>query len=168
MKRMLVAGVGNIFLGDDGFGCEVIRAMGPRAGPDGVDVVDFGIRGVHLAYQLLDGYDELVIVDAAPRGAEPGTVSLLEVAPETVPDAAPAVSDAQQPLVDAHGMEPGAILAMLGALGGHVQRVRLIACEPLSVDEGIGLSAPVQAAVPAAVSLLKSVMSGNRKEEAIP
>ncbi len=74
-----MAGVGNIFLSDDAFGCEVVRAMAGTTVPDGVEIIDFGIRGVHLAYQLLDGYDLLVLVDAAPRDTEPGTVSLLEV-----------------------------------------------------------------------------------------
>ena len=160
---MLVAGVGNIFLSDDGFGSEVVRRMAGalhRDGmlPDGVEMVDFGIRGVHLAYQLLDGYDTLVVVDAAPRGQPPGTVSLLDVDPHEVGDTSAAVSDGQAPLVDAHGLEPGAILSMLGSLGGSVSRVLVVACEPESVEEGIGLSAVVQAAVPRAIELVNEVM----------
>lgn len=150
MSRVLVAGVGNIFLGDDGFGSEVIRAMAGRTPPDGVDVVDFGIRGVHLAYQLLDGYDVLVIVDAAPRGREPGTVSLLEVDPR--------VPAPEAPVVDAHGMQPAAVLSLLGSLGGHVERVYVVACEPASTDDGIGLSEPVGAAIPAAVAMVEELV----------
>jgi hydrogenase maturation protease len=165
MTRMLVAGIGNIFLSDDGFGSEVIRAMAGEVPPPGVDVVDFGIRGVHLAYQLLDGYDVLVIVDAAQRGHEPGTVTLVEVDPAQVPDTAEAVTAAQSPLMDAHGMEPGAILSMLASLGGRVGQVYVVACEPASVDEGIGLSAPVAAAVPAAIDALRRLMQSGRVSE---
>ena len=156
--RVLVAGVGNIFLTDDGFGSEVVRRMAGEQLPAGVEMVDFGIRGVHLAYQLLDGYDVLVVVDAAPRGHEPGTVSLLEVDPADVADSARAVSDGEAPLVDAHGLEPAAILSMLGSLGGTVTRVVVVACEPASVEEGIGLTEPVQAAVPRAIEMVRELM----------
>jgi hydrogenase maturation protease len=156
--RMLVAGVGNIFLTDDGFGVEVAARMAGRPLPDGVELVDFGIRGVHLAYQLLDGYDVLVLVDAAPHGQAPGTVSLLEVDQAQVTTSASAVSEGESPLVDAHGLEPGAILSMLGSLGGQVSEVYVIACEPESVDEGIGLTAVVQAAVPQGIRLVDQVI----------
>jgi hydrogenase maturation protease len=156
--RMLVAGVGNIFLTDDGFGVEVAARMAGRGLPDGVELVDFGIRGVHLAYQLLDGYDVLVLVDAAPHGQVPGTVSLLEVDQSQVAASAPAVSEGESPLVDAHGLEPGAILSMLGSLGGQVSKVYVVACEPLSVDEGIGLTDVVQAAVPQGIRLVEQVI----------
>jgi hydrogenase maturation protease len=156
--RVLVAGVGNIFLTDDGFGSEVVRRMAGEQLPAGVEMVDFGIRGVHLAYQLLDGYDVLVVVDAAPRGHVPGTVSLLEVDPADVADSARAVSDGEAPLVDAHGLEPAAILSMLGSLGGTVARVVVVACEPASVEEGIGLTEPVQAAVPRAIEMVRELM----------
>jgi hydrogenase maturation protease len=158
--RVLVAGVGNIFLSDDGFGVEVARQMAGTALPEGVELVDFGIRGVHLAYQLLDGYDELVLIDAAPSGQPPGTVSLLEVQQDQIEDAAPQVGAGASPLVDAHGMEPGAILAMLGSLGGQVERVLVVACEPESVEEGLGLSESVQAAVPRAVELVNDIVHG--------
>ena len=157
--RVLVAGVGNIFLGDDAFGCEVVRVLVGEPAPDGVRIVDFGIRGVHLAYELLDGYDLLVLVDAAPRGEAPGTVSLVAVDPAEVDDAAPQVAAGARPIVDAHGLEPGAILQLLGSLGGSVDRVLVVACEPESTAEGIGLSEAVRAAVPAAVELVRGVMS---------
>lgn len=158
MTRMLIAGVGNIFLSDDAFGVEVCAAMAGTELPPGVELVDFGIRGVHLAYQLLDGYDVLVLIDAAPRGHPPGTVSLLEVDQSQVRDTAAAVAEGQAPLVDAHGLEPGAILAMLGGLGGRVGRVLVVACEPETVAEGLGLSRAVLAAVPRAVGLVEKVM----------
>lgn len=154
--RTLVAGVGNIFLGDDAFGCEVVRAFADRPVPDGVQVADFGIRGVHLAYQLLDGYDLLVLVDASPRGNEPGTVSLLEVQLDEL-------EPAGGPLVDAHGMEPVSILSMLASLGGRVARVLVVACEPRTVEEGIGLSAAAAGAVPHAVELIDQIITGRHE-----
>jgi hydrogenase maturation protease len=156
VSRTLVAGVGNIFLGDDAFGCEVVRALAPTRLPDDVEVTDFGIRGVHLAYQLLDGYDLLVLVDAAPRGNEPGTVALLEV------DLAQIETDrtSASPVVDAHGLEPVSILALLASLGGRVSRVLVVGCEPESVQERIGLSEVVAAAVPRAVELVRQLVAG--------
>lgn len=151
--KTLVAGVGNIFLSDDAFGCEVVRRTAGRPVPDGVQISDFGIRGVHLAYQLLDGYDLLVLVDAAPRGREPGTVSLLEVELDKI-------EKTDGPLVDAHGMEPVSILSMLTSLGGSVRRVLVVACEPESTEEGIGLSAVVEAAIDPAVELIEQVITG--------
>ena len=156
MSRTLVAGVGNIFLGDDAFGSEVVRALAGTPVPDGVEISDFGIRGVHLAYQLLDGYDLLVLIDAAPRGNEPGTVALLEVELDEI-EAAPT---AERPIVDAHGMEPVSILSMLTPLGGRVSRVLVVGCEPESVEEGIGLSEVVAAAVPRAVELVLDIVTG--------
>src|SRR4028119_1562995 len=98
MPRILVAGIGNIFLGDDGFGSEVARRLARLPMPDGVRVVDYGIRGVHLAYDLLDGYDALILVDALPGSRTPGDLTVLEVGPDDVGEAA----------LDAHGMDPGA------------------------------------------------------------
>lgn len=136
--RTLVAGVGNIFLRDDGFGPEVARrlvAAGPV--PEGTTVTDFGIRGVHLAYELLDGYDALIIIDAVRRGGEPGTLYVIE----------PDVSDMSAAPVDGHDMTPEAVLAVLGGLGGTVGRVLVVGCEPADVGEGIGLSGPVAGAL---------------------
>jgi hydrogenase maturation protease len=159
MTRVLVAGVGNIFLSDDAFGVEVVRQMAGTPVPEDVDLIDFGIRGVHLAYQLLDGYDVLVLIDAAPRGQAPGTVSLLEVPLEQVADPAGAVAAGSAPLVDVHGLEPASILGMLGSLGGQVAKVMVVACEPESVAEGLGLSAVVAASVPRAVALVEQVIA---------
>jgi hydrogenase maturation protease len=156
---LLIAGIGNIFLSDDGFGPEVLGHFRGRPVPVGVEVEDYGIRGVHLAYRLLDGVDTLVFVDAAPHGKEPGTVTLLEVDPAEIPAAEPAA-----PPVDAHGMEPVSVLRMLGSLGGDVARVLVLACEPKVVEEGLGLSPEVSAAVPAAVAMLEELMAKEMTE----
>jgi len=156
---LLVAGIGNIFLSDDGFGSEVLAHFRGRSVPPGVEICDYGIRGVHLAYRLLDGVDTLVFVDAAPHGAAPGTVSLLEVDPAEIP-----AGDGEAPPVDAHGMEPVAVLRLLGSLGGAVRRVLVVACEPKVVEEGMGLSPEVEAAVPAAVTLIEELLSQEIRE----
>jgi hydrogenase maturation protease len=152
VSRTLVAGVGNIFLGDDAFGCEVIRLMAGRPVPAGVEVKDFGIRGVHLVYDLLDGCDLFVLVDAAPRGEAPGTVSVIEV---EVPEPDPSSG----PVMDAHDLTPDAIFAMLGSLGGRPGRSLLVACEPADVGAGMGLSGPVQEALPHAVRTVEEIIA---------
>jgi hydrogenase maturation protease len=158
--RILVAGVGNIFLRDDGFGVEVVRHLLARTVPDGVEVSDFGIRGVHLAYQLMDGYDTLVLVDAVPRDFEPGTVFVLEPdITKPCPEAEEAVESGAAPLVDAHGMAPGSMLAVLDMLGGRVRRVLVVGCQPGDVSEGIGLTPAVEAAIPRAVDMVLEVIS---------
>ena len=119
--RILVAGVGNVFLRDDAFGVEVVRLLAERPHPPGVQIRDYGIRGVHLVYELLNGYDLFVLVDAAPRGEAPGTVTVLEVELPT-PDA--------QPVIDAHSLTPDAIFGLLSSLGGHPGRSLVVACEP--------------------------------------
>jgi hydrogenase maturation protease len=151
--RVLVAGVGNIFLGDDAFGVEVVNRLAAVQLPAGVEVEDFGIRGMHLAYQLLDGYDALLLVDAMPRGKTAGTITVLE------PDAAPANAS----LLDAHGMEPDAVLAMIGTLAGQTggrapQRIFVVGCEPAHCAEGIGLSPPVAAATDEAVPIIRKII----------
>ena len=153
--RVLVAGVGNIFLGDDGFGPEAARRLATRPLPPGVRVVDYGIRGMHLAYDLLDGYDALVIVDAVPRGGRPGDVVVLEVGPEDL-----GTGD-----FDGHGMEPTAVLASLGSLGGRLPRTFVVGCEPADVAEGIGLSPPVAAAVDRAVEVVTGLLARDRERE---
>ena len=142
---ILVAGVGNLFLGDDGFGSEVARQLAAQPLPDGVRVVDYGIRGMHLAYDLLDGYDALVLVDALPGNGRPGDVRVLEVGPD----------DLGEGDFDAHGMDPVAVLASLGALGGELPRTFVVGCQPADVGEGIGLSEPVRAAVDRAVAAVR-------------
>ncbi|MDX3640604.1 hydrogenase maturation protease [Streptomyces sp. MB09-02B] len=155
--RTLVAGIGNIFLGDDGFGVETARRLAERALPGHIEVVDIGVRGVHLAYQLLDGYDTLVLVDATARGEAPGTLYVIE--PD---DAAPNASPGA-PALDGHRMTPDTVLALLHTLcagtgGEPPRRVLVVGCEPDSVDERIGLSTPVSAAVPEAVRLIEELL----------
>jgi hydrogenase maturation protease len=153
--RTLVAGVGNLFLGDDGFGPEVARRLTGTGLPDGVKVVDYGIRGMHLAYDLLDGYEMLVIVDAVSRGGAPGDLVVLEVGED----------DLGSGDFDAHGMEPTAMLASLGSLGGRLPRTYVVGCEPAAVDEGIGLSPPVAAAVERALELVAGLVARDRQRE---
>ncbi len=149
--RVLVAGVGNIFLGDDGFGVEVARRLASRPLPPDVRVADVGIRGVHLAFELLDGVDLLVLADAAQRGEAPGTVTVLEV------DSPPEPGRADW-LMDAHDMTPDAVLGLLGALGGQVGRTVVVACEPSELAAGIGLSGPVEAAIDEAVDAIERIV----------
>lgn len=153
--RTLVAGVGNVFLRDDGFGVEVARLLAGRPQPAGVEIADFGIRGVHLVYELLDGCDLFVLVDAAPRGGEPGTVTVLEVGP----DDAGRPPEMGAPVMDGHGLTPDDIFAMLATMGGHPGRSLLVACEPADVSAGMGLSEPVRAALPHAVHAVEEILS---------
>jgi hydrogenase maturation protease len=148
--KVLVAGVGNIFLSDDAFGVEVANRLGQEPMPPGVKVADFGIGGVHLAFELLEGYDAAILVDAVPRGGEPGTVCVIE----------PEVDGAQcEGLVDAHGLDPESVLTLLDRLGGAVGRLLIVGCEPASVEDGMGLSPPVAAAVDEAVDVVRSLVS---------
>jgi hydrogenase maturation protease len=153
--RVLVAGVGNIFLGDDGFGVEVVRRLLEAELPDRVDVTDYGIRGVHLAYDLLDGrHDALILVDALPMGEAPGTLALIEV---ELKDAAWRLRPADalhEPAADGHGMDPESVLRMLRSLGGELSRVLVVGCQPADLTEGMRMSAPVQAALDEAVALV--------------
>ena len=121
-RRVLVAGIGNIFLGDDGFGVEVAQRLVDRPMPDGVKVADFGIRGLHLAYELLDGYDTLVLVDALPMGEPPGTVALIE------PELDAVGRDETALPIEAHGMSPAVVLGLMTGLGATVERVLIVGC----------------------------------------
>lgn len=146
--EILVAGIGNLFLSDDGFGPEVVRRLVDRA-PDGVRVVDYGIRGMHLAYDLLEGYAALVLVDAVPGGAEAGDITVVEVGPD----------DLGTGEFDAHGMSPVAVLGSLDHLGGTLPPTYVVGCRPESLEEGIGLSEPVAAAVPRAVEAVTRLLA---------
>jgi hydrogenase maturation protease len=163
--RVLVAGIGNVFLGDDGFGVEVVHRLVGGWGeapalPDGVDVVDYGIRGVHLAYELLDErYDTVVLVDAVPMAEPPGTLAVLEVGDDALP--------AEAAVVEAHAMNPAVVLTALRALGGRQPRVLVVGCAPGRFDEDMQLSAPVAGAVDEAVRLVARVAgeaAGARQE----
>ena len=161
--RVLVAGVGNIFLGDDGFGSAVANELGGEPLAPGVTVADFGIRGVHLAYELLDGYDTLVLIDAVSRGDPPGTVSVLDATGARAGDGLDE-GDGVLAAMDAHGMHPGAVLAMVDDLGGQVGQVLVVACEAANIEEGIGLSDAVAAAVPHAVEAVRELIGALVKE----
>jgi hydrogenase maturation protease len=198
--RMLIAGVGNIFLGDDGFGVEVATRLADVTLPEWVTVADYGISGMHLAYDLAEGYETTILVDATPRGSEPGTVYVMELdagknagkdagagsgtdasagsGTDSGADAgsganagsgadggsgadagahlAAAALEASRgiPLLDGHGMQPDLVFGMLNLLGADAGRVLLVGCEPASIDERIGLSAPVTAAVDEAVRIV--------------
>ncbi|MEV8530511.1 hydrogenase maturation protease [Streptomyces sp. NPDC051211] len=160
----LVAGIGNVFLGDDGFGVEAVRSLSAHRLPPEVRVVDFGVRGVHLAYQLLDGYDTLVLVDATARGGAPGTLYLIEA--DRPGSVAPGSA-----VLDGHHMSPDAVLALLDTLCAGTgstppRRTLVLGCEPASTEEGIGLSAPVAAAVPQAVRMLLDLLRGDAEPDA--
>jgi hydrogenase maturation protease len=148
---VLVAGIGNIFLSDDGFGVEVANRLATTALPPGVRVVDFGIRGVHLAYELLDGCDALILIDAVPMGESPGTVAVIE--PEQI---GLFEGDTDQG-IDAHSMNPEVVLGTLARLGGTVERIYVVGCQPECLDEGMGLSPRVEDAVNAVVELCRDL-----------
>ncbi len=149
-RHVLVAGVGNVFLGDDGFGVEVVRQLAGTPLPAGVEVVDVGIRALHLAYELLSGCDLLVLVDTAPCGQPPGTVSVVEVGAVAV---AP-------PVIDGHGLTPDGVLALIRRLGATPGRTLVVACEPADLTPGMRLSTVVRAAVPEAARLVTEIIGG--------
>jgi hydrogenase maturation protease len=158
--RVLVAGVGNIFLGDDGFGSEVVRALQREQLPEGVQLVDYGIRGVHLAYDLLEPWEALVLIDALPPSGKPGAVEVYELEAETGDGtissgtvSSSAVESGTASL-DAHSLDPNSVFASLRALGGTPPRTFVVGAHVESVDEGIGLTPVVQDAVTGAASVV--------------
>jgi len=156
--RILVAGIGNVFFGDDGFGVEVARRLGARPLPDGVDVADFGIRGIDLAYALLDGYAAAILVDATPRGGAPGTLYVLDPEVDALETA---------PLPDTHALGPAAILGLVRALCDGLPTLRIVGCEPVGADADeltMALSGPVAAAVDEAVALVEGLVDELRLE----
>jgi hydrogenase maturation protease len=163
MKKILIAGIGNIFEGDDAFGCEVIRQLKAGACPEEVTITDFGIRSYDLAYALTNGFDVIILVDSASRGERPGTVYFIE--PEVDPR-----GGVGMPAVDAHSMNPVAVIQMAQTLGGLSGKLYLVGCEPavLECEQGeMGLSEPVRKAVPQALrmieSLVNDILSPDRK-----
>jgi hydrogenase maturation protease len=150
--RVLVAGIGNVFLGDDGFGVEVVKRLRQNTLAGRVDVVDYGIRGMHLAYDLLDGHHHtLVLVDALHLADAAGTLAVLEVDVDDPGLALRPAAVLDTPAVDGHGMDPESVLRLLHTLGGRVARVLVVGCQPAVVDEGMQLSAPVREALDEAV-----------------
>ncbi len=160
--RTLVAGVGNIFQRDDAFGVEVIRLLAGRPRPPGVKVADFGIRGVHLVYELLDGCDLFVLIDAAQRGCAPGTITVLEVGPADT--AGPSGMAGPPGVMDAHGLAPDQVFAMLDSMGSRPARSLVVACEPADVSAGMGLSGPVRDALPHAARVVDKILEQARRE----
>ncbi len=153
-KRILVAGIGNIFLGDDAFGVEAVRELAQRTLPEGVEVVDFGIRSHDLAFALMDEHDAVILIDATPRGYAPGTLYLIE------PDFS-ALIEAEGSVPNGHGMDVVRALQMAKWLGGRPGRLYLVGCEPAALeseDGQIGLSDAVRAAVPRALAMVESVL----------
>jgi len=151
--RILVAGIGNIFLGDDAFGVEVIKDLTRSELPEGVNVVDFGIRGYDLAYAIMDGYGATVLVDATARGNAPGTLYLIELDPEGLAKL--------EEVPDGHSLGPVQVLRLVQSLGGKIPQLYLVGCEPavLEAEDGeISLSESVRAAVPKAVEMIRTLV----------
>jgi hydrogenase maturation protease len=153
-RRVLVAGIGNVFLGDDGWGVTLAERLADRPMPDGVDVVDYGIRGMDLAYALGDGWETVVLLDATPRGEAPGTLYVIE-----------ADTDGDEVGIDAHGMDPVKVIALARALGRPLPRLFVVGVEPLTrmsaEDEEVvaELSAPVRASLDEGVRLVESLLA---------
>ncbi|TDD23280.1 hydrogenase maturation protease [Nonomuraea diastatica] len=161
--RILVAGIGNVFLGDDGFGVEVARHLAEGPAVPGADVVDFGIRGMDLAYALQRAYTAVIFVDAAPRGHAPGTLTVLD--PDLPGDGE---APAEGP-VEGHGMDPVSVLRLARRMGRLPARVRVVCCEPVTAGEALfELSEPVRAMVGAAAGLVKSLVMDMIAENAGP
>ncbi len=158
-KRMLIAGIGNIFFGDDAFGCEVAGQLARKVWPEGIDVRDFGIRGLDLAYTLLEPIDHVVLIDAVARGGAPGTLYVIEPNVEVL-NAPPG---AAENLWDAHSMDPAKVLRLAKSLGAELGSIVLVGCEPTPFDPDVdlcdGLSQPVAAAVSEAVNLIESFVA---------
>lgn len=156
--QILIAGIGNIFLGDDAFGVEVVQRLARRPLPANIRVVDFGIRGIDLAYALLAGVDVVILVDAMQRGeGPPGTLYLIE--PETSPHLHDRERNTPHPMMQTHGMHPAAVLALVESLGGSIDRLYLVACEPtpLDADHDLlqGLSDAVAGSIDGAIGLIE-------------
>jgi hydrogenase maturation protease len=154
VKRILVAGIGNIFFGDDAFGCEVASQLRRKPLPEGVRVIDFGIRSYDLAYAIMDGYDATILVDATPQGSAPGTIYLIE------PDLKK-LDELPDEAVNAHSMNPVRVLQLVRSLGGKPGWLRIVGCEPavLETEAGaMGLSEKVQAAVAPAIEMIETLI----------
>lgn len=155
--RILVAGIGNIFFGDDAFGVEVVKELTRSELPEGVNAVDFGIRGYDLAYAIMDGYAATVLVDTTARGNAPGTLYLIELDPEGLAKL--------EEVPDGHSLGPVQVLRLVQSLGGEIRQLYLVGCEPavLETEDGeISLSESVRAAVPEAVGMIRTLVNDLR------
>ena len=159
--KVLVAGIGNIFLGDDAFGCAVARLLAERPLAADVRVVDFGIRGLDLVYALLDDWEQVILVDAVPRGEAPGTLYVIE--PELPDcDSANGASGPPPTMLDAHQMDPVRVLRLAVALGAKLPKLWLVGCEPSPLDDDempSSLSPPVERALAGAADLVESIIA---------
>jgi len=153
-KRIVVAGVGNVFMQDDAFGVEVVKRLLDKGPREGVEIYDVGIGGLKLAYDLLRGYDGLIMIDASKRGGKPGTLYVIEPKEEEIN------SDLQQGgAIDPHGGDPAMVLRFVKALGAWPPKVLIVGCEPATVNDfEMGLSAPVSAAIDDAVKLVETTI----------
>lgn len=150
--RLLIAGIGNVFLSDDGFGVEVVRRLGTMSLGEDVDVVDFGIRGVHLAFELADGrYDAVILVDAVAKGGEPGTLYVIE------PDMT--IGALQSAVSDAHSLTPDAVLSWIRQIGATPLRLVVLGCEPDTTEESMELSTPVANSIDVAIQMVRALVS---------
>lgn len=163
-RQILVAGVGNAWMQDDGFGSEAARRLERRELPSGVTVMDFGSGGLDLAYEIMRGYHALVLLDVSRQGGEPGTLYVIEPDPE---DYSRPIEDGE--VISPHGMDPQTVLRFVKSLGAWPGRVVVIACEPAEVEEmGLGLTDAVRGAVDAAVELVHSTVEELRSDAAYP
>ena len=161
-KQILVAGVGNAWLQDDAFGGECARRLEERGVPEGVTVMNFGTGGLDLAYEIMRGYDALVLIDASRQGGEPGTLYVLE--PDMEELTGP-IEDGD--VINPHGMDPQTVLRFVGAIGGFSGRIVVIGCEPGEVDDvGLGLTPAVEGAVERALALVSETLEELRTDAA--
>jgi hydrogenase maturation protease len=153
-KQILVAGIGNAWLRDDGFGGEVAKVLTERELPDGVTVLDFGSGGLDLAYEVMRGYDALILIDVSRQGGAPGTLYVMEADPDDVDGQ---IEDGQ--MLNPHGMDPETVLRFVKYVGGWPGRVMVVACEPETVEDvGIGLSDAVRASVAQAAEVVRQTI----------
>jgi hydrogenase maturation protease len=158
--RILIAGIGNAFLGDDGFGVEVVQRLSQRHFPDNVCIVDFGIRALDLTHALLHGYDAAILIETVQRGCAPGTVFVLEP-PRTSPAPGPQPSISAKSLIDGHGIDPMRVLRLVSALGGHLKHIYVVGCEPSPLSSDAiekQISPPVRRAVIDAIPIVEGLM----------
>ncbi len=161
-KQILVAGVGNAWLQDDGFGPVVVQRLESRELPSGVTVMDFGSGGLDLAYEIMRGYDALVLVDVSRQGGEPGTLYILEPDPA---DYSRPIEDGE--MISPHGMDPQTVLRFVNAVGGFSGKVVVVACEPGPVEDlAVGLSPEVEAVIERAIEVVLEQVAELRTDEA--